>query len=143
MNYAIYFTPAPAPIERVVSMNGTRVGDLALEAGQHYVAKESAVDHRLDYITADPVTDVAARPAPADPPAFTAGAPATWSGLPPGATVRVIDPLASPPAEVGSAAADGAGDLAVTLPEAGAWRLTVDEAWPWLAVSFDVTVAAP
>lgn len=140
MIYVLYNGPAPARIDRVVAMNRARPDDLAPEPGQSWIEASSPPDLETDYVAAGPA--IAARPAPAAPPALSAGVAAEWIGLPPGATVRAIDPTASPAAEVGSAVADEAGALTLALPEAGPWRLVVDELWPWRRAEFAIEVAA-
>lgn len=106
----------------------------------HYVTGGDVISHPMpmDY----DMGSIVLRPEPPAPPALTAGVAATWAGLPPGAVVRVFDTAGAAPVEMGSDSADAAGDLEITLPEAGPWRLAVDALWPHRAAVFDIEVAA-
>jgi len=139
MMIAVFQGAAPAAIDRVLSFPDQTLADQPFEPGEDWVIVEGgAVSAASHYVAAGPA--LAARPAPAAPPALTAGAAALWEGLPPGATVRVIDPTLDPPVEMGADEADGAGALSVEIGAPGAWRLVVDELWPAQGAAFDVDV---
>ncbi|MFN3261628.1 MAG: hypothetical protein ACE37J_13810 [Pikeienuella sp.] len=140
MKFAACAAPLPATVEHVFTMETQGEAD-ALAAANGMIAVATAeefVRPRLWWI--DGAGSVAARPSPPPPPALNAGVEADWAGLPPGATVRVVDPSLDPPAEVGADTASGAGLLAIRIDAAGPWRLVVDEAFPTLAAVFDIEV---
>lgn len=131
---------APAAIDRVAAFPAHTLAQQPFAPGEAWfeIGEEEEVSSATHYVAAGPA--LAARPSPPAPPALTAGAAASWSGLPAGATVRVIDPTLSPPAEIGAGEADGAGALDIEIAVAGPWRLAVDEIWPARGAVFDVIV---
>lgn len=140
MRIAVWPGAAPAAIDRVLSFPAHTLAQQPFAPGEAWIeiGEAEEVSAATHYVAAGPA--LAARPSPPAPPALTAGAAASWSGLPAGATVRVIDPTLSPPAEIGAGEADGAGALDIEIAVAGPWRLAVDEIWPARGAVFDVIV---
>lgn len=138
--FAIWSGPLPAR-HRLIAIPDDEAVDDQLGEDESAVAAtagETNATHFIAELSGAPV--LAARPWPDAPPALVAGVAASWAGLPPGGTVRVIDPTISN-GEVGAEAANGTGELSIQIDVAGAWRLVVDEDWPWLPGDFVVEVS--
>lgn len=138
MIFAAYIAPLPASVSHVFKADSQEDADAGASVnGMIAVEVVSFISWRDYYFDSEEILTV--RPTPASPPTLSASVTETWSGLPPGATIRVIDPETQ--VEAGSDVVSIDGEIDLNLIE-GEWTLIVEETFPWKRAEFNIEVIA-
>lgn len=136
MNYLTYTPPLPARIETHYTLSASQLTNIVLLQGQELIST-NVTDINIDTMYVTEEGEVADRPTPPAPPSYAAGVLTSWTGLPSGATVTVVDKKFND--VLGQITANELGHAAIQFP-AGEFILKVSEVFPYFSATFTITV---